>query len=548
MKFNKIKKLVTIFLIITLTFAGLKYNSNVRASTNDILDQVRLFMEVLNIVKNYYVEEVSVSQLVNGAIRGMLNELDPHTVYVSSQEVKNINENYAGYFDGVGIEFVMQNQIPTVVAPIVGGPSELLGIRPGDKILKIDKTSTYKMSDELVKEKLRGQKGSKVILTIKRPGILQPFKINLRRDRIPIYSIPCYFMIDDVTGYIHIENFSKSTTIELEYALNNLEKMGMIHLILDLRSNSGGLLGQASAVADKFISGGKKIVYTKGRIPNSHEDFYSTDYNTRSEFPVIVLIDQGSASASEIVAGAIQDWDRGLIVGKTSFGKALVQSQVSLSDGSAVRVTVARYYTPCGRLIQRSYDSGLLDYFSYDNEYSEIEVPGMAKKDRPVFKTKGGRVVYGGGGIVPDVEIKARKLTQFTYNLGLNNLFFEYGSIYASKNRELAYNFRKFKANFIVTNEMLAEFRRLILRRDIEIDEKAYQQDLKYFQHQIKSEISRHLWNSQHFYEVKIIKDLQVQGALKLFNKAKLLVNLGNINKKGVSQGPGKSSHKSKKY
>ena len=239
MSFKKGYILVISIVVIAALCITFRLPDNVLASSRDILGQVRLFIEVLNVVSNYYVEEVSASKLVSGAIRGMLHELDPHTVYIPVEQVEELNENYAGYFDGVGIEFVIQNKIPTVIAPIMGGPSELLGIKSGDRILKIDANATYEMSEEEVKERLRGVKGSKVVLTIKRPGVLQPFKINLWRDRIPIYSIICNFMIDEKTGYIRIGSFSQSTAKELDHAMQNLERMGMSQLLLDLRSNSG---------------------------------------------------------------------------------------------------------------------------------------------------------------------------------------------------------------------------------------------------------------------------------------------------------------------
>ncbi len=521
-------------LIVVLSVSAFTIKETVITSGADIISQLRLLLEAYNIVRNYYVDEVSNAQLVDGAIRGMLNELDPHTVYIPSEKVSALNERTAGYFYGVGIEFVMQNKIPTVIAPIVGGPSELLGIRSGDRILKIDNETTYNMPDEEVEEKLRGAKGSKVVLTVKRPGIQQPFKINIRRERIPIYSIICQLLLENRTGYIRIGNFSQTTAQELDRGLLILEKLGMQRLLLDLRSNSGGLLEQACAVADKFLPGGRNIVYTEGRTQDSREHYYSTDNNTCAKIPLIVLIDGGSASAAEIVAGALQDWDRGLIVGETSFGKAFVQRQLPLSDGSALRVTVARYYTPIGRLIQRSDRNELLDYYDYESDEDWGKVTPTS--NRPVFRSKGGRIIYGGGGIVPDFTLSGRELTSFTHYLQLHNVFFEYASIFTAKNRTKLPDYRTFKETFDVNDTMLAEFHRVLLRKEIAIDEDAYRKDRHFYKHQIKCEIARHMWNSQSYYEVQLMNDVQVQNAMRLFNKAMLLVAEDSARVGGASQ------------
>ena len=535
------KTAVSICILLLISCCVLHYQTLVRASGSDLYGNVRRFIEVLNIVRRYYVDDVSIDKLVDGAIRGMLHELDPYSTYIPTEKMASVNERFEGYFHGVGIEFVVQNKIPIVVAPIIGGPSERLGIRSGDRILKIDKTETVNLSEEQIQRRLRGKKGSRVVLTLKRPNVVQPFKISLNRERIPLYSIICSLLIDEATGYIRIGQFSKSTADELEDKLCLLEQSGMQQLILDLRSNTGGFLDQAIAVADKFLLGNRKIVYTKGRIPNSNDIYYSTDIQTHPQYPLIVLVDNGTASAAEIVAGALQDWDRALIVGARSFGKALVQSQIPLQEGSAVRVTVARYYTPCGRLIQASSaDDGL-----YLFKKSGLSAAQSAESQQ--YKTKGGRTIYGGGGIVPDVHVLSEDITTFTHSLFLNNLFFEYGSLYAADNAKLAANFQAFKSYFRVTHGMLEEFQRLIIRRDLDIDKHSFRKDQVFYKKQIKGEIARNLWNSKQYYEVIIEDDAQIQKSLLLFNEAKKLASL-NLYKNKTQSYLWDYSESTKKY
>ncbi|MFQ6113180.1 MAG: S41 family peptidase, partial [bacterium] len=421
---------------------------NLSATTGNIYDQIQRFMEVIQAVKKLYVEEVDSQTLVDGAITGMLEQLDPHSVYIPADRMKEVSEQFEGEFEGIGIEFIVHNKIPTIVAPIADSPSERLGLRPGDRIIKIEGASTYGITEQGVRDKLLGPKGTKVTITVQRPGLEQPFDVTITRDRIPIYSVTTYFMIDEKTGYIRVGRFAKTTNAEFEKSLRELESMGMKRLILDLRGNSGGFLEQAVEMADAFIDGGKRIVYTRGRISSANEDYYSTTEATHAKYPLIVLINHGSASASEIVAGAIQDWDRGLIVGVTSFGKGLVQHQIILKDGSAIRVTIARYYTPSGRLIQRSYENGLPDYIAEGYDEMDPNAIRDSTQNKPVFTTSTGRKVYGGGGITPDIAVKSERLTMTTVRLIRNQLFFEYGSLYATKHRRLNRDFVAFRDNF----------------------------------------------------------------------------------------------------
>ncbi|OQX86082.1 hypothetical protein B6D60_06830 [candidate division KSB1 bacterium 4484_87] len=489
-------------------------------SADNTYKQLSRFMDVLKIIRSYYVEDVPTDSLITGAIQGMLEQLDPHSIYIEPKKLKEITEQFQGSYQGIGIEFIIQNKVLTVVSPIAGSPSEALGIRPGDQIIKIEGKSAYGITEAEVQKKLKGPKGSKVTVTIRRPGMDEPFDLTITRDKIPIYSVMAHFMINDKVGYIYVGRFAQTTVDEFDKAYRELQANGMTALLLDLRGNTGGYLDQAFKLADRFIDGGKKIVFTKGRIPESNTEFLSTDRATIPKIPLIILIDKGSASASEIVSGAIQDWDRGLIVGQTSFGKGLVQTQIPLSDGSAVRITTARYYTPSGRLIQRSYKNGLMDY--YTSGYDEIVKSEKDQKhnNRPVFYTHAGRKVYGGGGITPDVKIKNKTITKFSTELIFKRLFFEFGSRYASKHPGLKKNFQKFKSTFVVDKMVLTEFKNFIQSKKMEFKEDEFKKDLAYIKLMIKADIARNLWGSKEYYQIRILGDEQVQEALKHFPEA----------------------------
>ncbi|MDZ7315307.1 MAG: S41 family peptidase [candidate division KSB1 bacterium] len=497
-------------------------------SSDGVREQLTRFQEVFALINNYYVEPPDREKLITGAINGMLSELDPHSVYIPKKNLERVTEQFEGSFEGIGIEFVVLNKILTVVSPIVGGPSEAVGIRPGDQIIRIEGQSAYGITEDEVLKKLRGPAGTQVKVTIRRPSEGTEFEVVITRDKIPIYSVMAAFMLDDRTGYIYLGRFARTTAQEVEEALQKLEKQGMKQLVFDLRGNSGGYLDQAFEVADKFIPGGYKIVYTRGRIRNSDQDFYSTDKGTHPLYPLVVLIDHGSASASEIVAGAIQDLDRGLVLGQTSFGKGLVQNQIPLSDGGALRLTVARYYTPSGRLIQRPYEEdNLVDY--YNEAYSDsadARKPDSTKQ----YLTLAGRTVYGGGGITPDSILAPERITRFTNRLIVKRLFFEYAVDWAGRHKGAFKDFEAFKRDFKFDAAMLEEFKSLMKKHDIEFVEEAYQKDADYIALLIKAEIARQLWNSEHYYKVRITADREVEQAVRMMPEAERIKNLHSWN------------------
>ncbi len=502
-------------------------NTGQAGGGGNIYQDLQRFTEVLKNVSQYYVEEVDTEKLVTGAINGMLEKLDPHSVYIPKDQLVDVTERFEGHFYGIGIEFIIQNKILTVVSPIAGSPSERLGLRPGDQIVQIEGQSTYGITEDEVFKKLKGPQGTNVEVTIRRAGVDEPFKVRITRDKISVYTVLASFMLNEQTGYIHLNRFAKTTADELESALRSLETQGMKQLILDLRNNSGGYLEQAVAVSDKFIDGNKKLVYTRGRIPQANEDFYSTSEGTHPRFPLIVLINHGSASASEIVAGAVQDLDRGLVVGETSFGKGLVQSQIPLKDGSAVRVTIAHYFTPSGRVIQRPYDKGLQDYLEEGWDDDDPNAKIDSSEQRPVFHTSSGRNVYGGGGITPDVVIKFERPTAFSAGLVLNRILFEYASEFASTHKQLSNNFDSYLENFVVTDAMLDDFRKLIAKHNVKFNQASWDKDINFIKSQIKNEVARNLWDNTRYYQVTAVNDPQVREALRLFPEASRVAQLG---------------------
>ncbi|NUN70665.1 MAG: S41 family peptidase, partial [Bacteroidetes bacterium] len=432
--------IVTVFVIAFI--GGTQVNHLI--SGDNIYEQLSKFKDVLSLTEKYYVEDVDTKNLTEHAITGFLNELDPHSVYIKPQQMQKVTEDFQGRFEGIGVEFSIVNDTITVVQPIGGGPSATLGIMSNDKIVRIDGKSSVGFSTEQVMKGLKGPKGTKVSVSIHRAGNKDLLEFEIVRDVIPLYSVDVSTMLNDKVGYINVTRFAETTHKEMVAALTKLKGQGMKQLVLDLRSNPGGYLDQAVKMSDLFLEaepGGKprKIVYTLSRRNEYNEEYFAyTNSNEYEKMPLIVLISNGSASASEIVSGAVQDWDRGLIVGETSFGKGLVQRQFPLADGSALRLTISRYYTPSGRLIQRSYenkDKYQEEAFTREEEEGEnIEhKESTADTSRPKFKTAKGRVILGGGGITPDFIVKPGNITKYSVQLNRRNMFYEFIAGYLTR-------------------------------------------------------------------------------------------------------------------
>lgn len=382
---------------------------------------------ILNYIKDNYVDSVNINELENDAIASFLHQLDPHSNFIPAQEFSGIKEQMEGNFEGIGIEFNIIKDTIRVIQTISNGPSEKAGLMPGDKIIYVNDSlvAGVNITNEKVFKKLRGKKGTKVKVSIQRGNIKNLLHFTIERDEIPLYSVDTYYLIDKDIGYIRVEHFAQNTVKEFEKALEYLLKKGAQKLIIDLRDNPGGILDAAVRIADHFLPDGVPIVYTMGR-KYPKKVFKATSRGLFENNPLVILIDEGSASASEILAGAIQDNDRGTIVGRRSFGKGLVQEQLDLPDGSAIRLTVAKYYTPTGRCIQKPYKKNDLESY-YLEEYERYKNGEVLKLDSTKidttqkFVTPGGKIVYGGGGIIPDIFVP---LDTTAHNSKINKLIF----------------------------------------------------------------------------------------------------------------------------
>jgi carboxyl-terminal processing protease len=539
---RKISLWFTMLLIVTALMAGMGVSSLLTDS--DIFTQLNKFKDVLSLVQQNYVDSVNIRDLTSSAITGMLSKLDPHSVYLTPQVTEQEDERFQGSYEGVGLEILVVNDTLMVVNPMGGGPATRMGILSNDRIVKIDDSTCIGLTTQQAAKKLRGPKGTKVGVTIVRTGVPEPLNYDIIRDNISITSIDVALMIGDDVGYVSVNRFAATTDAELEKALADLRSQGMKKLILDLRGNPGGLLNEAVEVSDEFLDGGdstdrKKVVYTKSHDGKMDETYYAKSGVPYEHLPVIVLINHGSASASEIVAGALQDWDRALIVGETSFGKGLVQRQWELSDGSALRLTVARYYTPSGRLIQRPYDG--LDPEAYmrqayqegdssdasdsnpahDSVGAGKQVPDSAK---PVYRTHDGRIVYGGGGIKPDHVVKPGDLTATTADMVRRNVFYLFASAYLDGDgRSLRTDYpdvASYANTFKVSDRMVDEFREFVKGKEIKIDEDQFRKDRGYIVTRLKAQIGQSLFNDPGWYRVMLPDDAQVETALKLLPEA----------------------------
>jgi carboxyl-terminal processing protease len=511
-------------------------------SGDNIYEQIRKFSDALNYIYRNYVEDVDSQRLVEAAIRGMLDSLDPHSVYIPVSEMQRVEEDFRGSFEGIGIEFDVINDTITVIAPIAGGPAEALGIQAGDKIVTIDGQNAVGLSRSEVPRKLRGPKGTTVRVGIRRAGVKDILEFVITRDRIPIYSVDAAFLIEGTDiGYVRINRFSATTYQEFREAMQRLRAEGMRKVLLDLRGNPGGFMDQAIRIADEFIAGGHRIVYTRGRVPEFNEDYYSRSGQEFEQTPLIVLVDRASASASEIVSGAIQDLDRGLIVGETTFGKGSVQRQFELPDGSGLRVTVSFYHTPSGRVIQRPYkgksrqqyiwgEDGVVEPAEEGENIAHKEQQ-LADSTRPVFKTLGGRTVLGGGGIVPDYIVRSDTITRLSVELRRHGLFWKVAEEYLGQHRaelERRYgsNFWAFVKGFQLPEALLERLRELALQRGVNWDKELFERDRDYIEHALKAQIGRAVWGNNAFVAVMLQIDHQVQKALQLFPEAMRIARL----------------------
>jgi len=476
------------------------------ASTPDT-DSLKTFNQILDLVETRYVDEVPSRDLVFGAIHGMIEKLDPHTYFLDPKSYRAMQEEQQGSFSGLGIVISLKGDEKelTVISPIDGTPASRAGIRAGDIISHIEGKPTNGISIEEALDKLRGQKGTRVNITIQREGVDQPLDYTLVRDDIPTASIPYAFMLRPGVGYIRIKNFTQTTDTELGERIEALTAQGMKELILDLRYNPGGLLDQAIKVSDRFLKPRDMIVYTKGRVRDAHQEFRSTERAGTDNMPLVVLVNKGSASASEIVSGAIQDHDRGIIVGETTWGKGLVQTVYRLSHNAGIALTTAKYYTPSGRLIQRDYKNSLDDYYA-----GKVDLEDDKRETR---FTDAGRKVLGGGGISPDVEIAQKDATNLESALDRKSVFFDYGVHYVSQHKDIP-------KTFTVNDATLADFRDFAVKRKIAITDKDWDESVEYITTMIQAEVIGAVYGLEERQKVISNRDPQILKAVEIIPSA----------------------------
>lgn len=464
---------------------------------------------ILNIIESDYVDTVNRAELVEAAIPAILKKLDPHSVYIPAKDLQRANEPLQGNFDGIGISFNMLTDTILVISTIPGGPSEKVGLMAGDKIIFVNDSlvAGRNLSDEKVMGMLKGPRGTVVRIKLMRKGFGELIPFDITRDKIPIASVDVSYMINEKTGYIKINNFAMTTYDEFLKSIRELKSKGMQKLILDLRENSGGVMEAAIKIADEFLKEGEMIVYTLGRSQPRNEA-RATGNGEFETGDLVLLIDEWSASASEILAGAIQDNDRGTIIGRRSFGKGLVQEPVPFTDGSGMRLTIARYYTPTGRSIQKPYNNGFDEYFDDLNsrfERGEFTVSDSIHfADSLKFTTPGGKTVYGGGGIMPDIFVPVDTTGRSAYFLAVRPLIYRYALNYTEKNRETLKKFTETgeMAKFLDRQALLDQFVRFAEQNGVKRDPEGLKLSGQVIYIQLKAYIARNILDNKGFYPI----------------------------------------------
>lgn len=483
-------------------------------------------------INNLYVDSTDEGKLVEDAIIGMLDKLDPHSNYMDPEETKAMTEPLQGNFDGIGIQFNVLTDTLYVIQVIPGGPSEKVGLMAGDRIIEVDDTliAGVKMKTNDIMKRLRGPKGTEVRVKVLRNNLPELIEFKIIRGKIPVYSLDAAYMADKNTGYIKLNRFAASSADEFREALEKLRKEGMKNLILDLQGNGGGYLNIAIELADEFLSKDKLIVYTEGNR-QSREEAKSTDRGGFQDGRLIVLVDESSASASEILSGAIQDWDRGVVIGRRTFGKGLVQKPIPLPDGSMIRLTVSRYYTPTGRCIQKPYQNGNLEDYQHDliDRYNRGELMSADSIHFPdsmkynTLETK--RVVYGGGGIMPDIfiPVDTSRYTDYHRNLVAAGLVNRIAMNYLDRNRaEMNKNYPKFaqyKQKFTIPEALMQELLSMAKDEKIEWNEEQYNRSKPLIMLQIKALIARDLYDMTEYFQIINDDNPSYQKALEIINE-----------------------------
>ena len=555
---NSVKKVSALLIATTFIFNSFTLTAQERT----ISDEAKLkFDDVLSLLKTRYVDTVNMNVLVEDAIKGMMKDLDPHSEYYTAEEYEKMNEPLQGNFEGIGVQFNITRDTIVVQSPISGGPSEKLGIRSGDKIVKVEgkNVAGVKITNNDVIKKLRGDKGTTVNVSIYRRGVKGLLEYAIVRDKIPIFSVDASYMLTPEIGYIKVNRFAETTMDEFRAGLDKLKSKNMKHLVLDLRGNSGGYLKTAIELSDEFLKDREMIVYTEG-VSSPKRDYIATTRGAFEQGKLVVLIDEGSASASEIVSGAVQDWDRGLLIGRRSFGKGLVQGPFRLRDNSWLKITTARYYTPTGRCIQRSYEDGIDEYRKEDERRVAsgelFHQDSIKVADSLKYYTPNNRVVFGGGGIMPDIFMpldtseNSRFLTEIYAQGILNDFVNEYIDGKRQEFAGLYPDFETFDKKFVVDKKLFDEF---LAYADKNLAEKSKAdsitvqdedgEDIKvantkvagdktpeqikeegiktsgaHIKNRIKAYVARTLWQTEAFFRIVNQASPEVQKAIKVIN------------------------------
>ncbi len=530
--------------VVLCAVIGGAFGRSALATQDRIPDEYKVFTTALQAIENTYVEPVESDRLVYSAITGMLQTLDPHSSFMDPRTYAQMRERQEGRYYGLGITIGTIDGDIRVVSIFEGSPAYQKGLRRGDVIAKIEGEDAKGWTSDQAVRKLRGPRGTYVDISIKRSGYDALIDLQVMRDEINIPTIPAAFMINDEIGYVRLQDFAENTNQELGRVLRDLSGRGMRRLVLDLRGNPGGPLDQAIRVANRFLPKGEMIVYTRGRVANSDQDYRATQDGDYRDVPLVVLVNRSSASASEIVTGALQDHDRGLVVGETTFGKALVQSVYRISEGAGVAVTTARYYTPSGRLIQRPWDGdGTFDeYLTYTLRDQQANRPHTADQTKV---TDAGRKVYSGGGVEPDKRfdgpIEGFNPTRFGRSLYARQLFDSFAERYSAKGDErLNVGDGKGRhvvgSDFVVDDAMLQEFRAQVKSQKMRIDEASFAKDLDFVKAMIRYEIDLDLFGVSTARRNLSARDPQLQFALTQFGEAERLTELSRLKPAGVGQ------------
>ena len=527
---------VVLFAILVSALVGGLFGRSALATGDKVPEHYRAFTAALNAIETSYIDKVDSDNLVYNAVRGMLGTLDPHSSFFSPKEYAQMRERQEGRYYGIGVSIQAIDGDITAMQVFEQSPAHKKGIRRGDVLAKVADEDAKGWSVDQAMHKLRGAKGTNVDVGVRRRGYDQLIPIQLTRDEVYIPTVPAYFMLDATTGYIRMQDFGENTDRDVKHALHDLSSKGMKRLLFDIRRNPGGPLDQAIKVANEFLPRGKMIVYTRGRVPNSDQDYRATEDSEFTDMPIVVLANRNSASASEIVAGALQDHDRAYIVGETTFGKALVQSVYRISGGAGLALTTAHYYTPSGRIIQRPWDASFDEYLSYSLRDQDADKP---HNPSDLKRTDAGRPVYSGGGIEPDKRVSGPlegfNPGRFGRMLDARGEFANYAQKYAAEGdtriAQQSANRKLVKPNFVVDDAIVADFREQLKADKLKIDEGAFTKDVEFIKAMVRFEIDNAVFGIADARRHLISVDPQAQAALTMFGEAQKLTELSKAAK-----------------